>query len=187
MECRLKVFSRKFVVSSVALGASLAAILWGEQGFSAQTASAKPVAAKAASALPSLGRAAGAEALRARRDKMKELGGDYKAIVDELRKRKPSLDVIQPSAQDVADRSALLTGWFPKGSGPETGMKTGAKPEIWNHLDDFNALGKAASVSAMKLKAAADAGDLNAIRQQVDETGNACKSCHDKYRNKVDE
>jgi cytochrome c556 len=171
---------------SIALGCSVAGAATQPAKPAAKVAAAKSaakpaVAPKAAPAPAMLSRAAGIEASKSRTQKMKDLGGDYKTIVDELKKRRPNLELIQFSANNVGDRSPQLVNWFPRGSGPEVG-KTKAKPEIWTHFDDFTVLGKAAAVSAAKLRAAADGGDMDAIRAASQDMGQACKACHDKYR-----
>jgi cytochrome c556 len=190
----LNVTEGKFVVAAILLGLTLAstAVVASAQtskpapkAAAVKAAPAKGAPAKAPpkpAAVAILSRPAGIEASKARQQKMKDLGGDYKAIVDELKKRRPNLETIEPAANNVADRSALLANWFPRGSGPEVGQNTKAKPEIWAHFDDFSGLAKTATTSASKLRVAAASGDLNAIKAASEETGVACKACHDKYR-----
>ena len=89
--------------------------------------------------------AAGLQAaqIKPRQDKLRDMGGALKAINDELKKRKVDWDnVIMPNAQTIKDRSGYLLNWFPKGSGPEAGVKTYALPAIWQKQDDFTKTGQ---------------------------------------------
>src|SRR5215831_10885172 len=87
--------------------------------------------------------------IKPRQDKLRDMGGALKAINDELKKGKVDWDnTIIPNAQTIKDRSAYLLNWFPKGSGPEAGVKTYALPAIWQKQDDFTKLGKAAQAEA---------------------------------------
>src|SRR3569623_995106 len=79
-----------------------------------------------------------AAARGARQDKLRDMGGALKAITDELKKPKVDWDnVIIPNAATIKQRSAYLLNWFPKGSGPEAGVKPYALPAIWQKQDDF--------------------------------------------------
>jgi cytochrome c556 len=121
--------------------------------------------------------------IKARQDKLRDMGGAFKAVDDELKKRSPDWDnAILPNAQTVQSRSSYLLTWFPRGSGPESGVKTYALPAIWQKADDFNKLGKAAQVEAAKLNQIAATRDASALKAQAVALGKACKACHDSYR-----
>jgi cytochrome c556 len=121
--------------------------------------------------------------IKPRQDKLRDMGGALKAIDDELKKRTVDWDnVVLPNAQTLKDRSGYLLNWFPKGSGPESGVKTYALPAIWQKNDDFVKLGKAAQAEIAKLSQAANGKDAEALKAQSLATGKACKACHDSYR-----
>lgn len=123
--------------------------------------------------------------IKPRQDKLRDMGGALKAITDELKKPKVDWDnVIIPNTQTIKDRSAYLLNWFPKGSGPEAGVKTYALPAIWQKQDDFTKLGKAAQAEAIKLDQVANSKNLDALRTEAVTMGKACKACHDDYRSK---
>jgi cytochrome c556 len=83
-------------------------------------------------------------------------------------------------AEIVAFVSKLpLRGFQP---GTDMGGDTKAKPEIWENMDDFKA--KLEKMQQETAKLPEVAGDFNALKAQVGETGKACKACHDKYKNK---
>lgn len=93
-----------------------------------------------------------------------------------------------PYDKDAASRSAKFIDalidmpWDGFAPGTETGAPTKAKPEIWKDKATFDKFGREAKVETGKLVSAAGT-DLAALRAQVQATGNACKNCHDKFRN----
>lgn len=123
--------------------------------------------------------------IKPRQDKLRDMGGALKAITDELKKPKVDWDnTIILNAQTIKDRSAYLLNWFPKGSGPEAGVKTYALPAIWQKTDDFTKLGKAMQGEAIKLEQVAASRNVDALRAEAVAMGKACKACHDDFRSK---
>jgi cytochrome c556 len=128
-----------------------------------------------------LAQSAGAQAVKARQANFKQLGGAFKTINDQLKTDKPDLAIIKASAEKMQALAAQEATWFPAGSGPEAGVKTAARPEIWSDAAGFAAGVKLLQAETTKLAAAADGG-LGAVKAQVPATGKACAACHDKYR-----
>lgn len=121
--------------------------------------------------------------IKSRQDKLRDMGGALKAIDDELKKRNVDWDnIILPNTETLQSRSSFLLNWFPKGSGPESGVKTYALPAVWQKGDDFIRLGKAMQAETAKLAQVAAGKDAAALKAQVFATGKACKACHDNYR-----
>jgi cytochrome c556 len=121
--------------------------------------------------------------IKSRQDKLRDMGGALKAIDDELKKRSQDWDnTIAPNAQTLKDRSAYLLNWFPKGTGPESGVKTYALPSVWQKPDDFTRLGKAMQAEVAKLAQIAGSKDAGALKAQAFALGKTCKACHDDYR-----
>ncbi|RPH66556.1 MAG: cytochrome c [Burkholderiales bacterium] len=58
--------------------------------------------------------------------------------------------------------------------------ETGAKPGLFQNMDDVRKLSERLNGETGKLVTAA--GSLDSLRTQVGATGAACKACHDKYR-----
>jgi cytochrome c556 len=124
----------------------------------------------------------GGKAVLARQAHYKDLGQAFGGLNGELRKETPDKAGIAAGATTAAALAKELPSWFPKGSGPEAGVKTAAKAEIWTDAAGFAvAAGKLADETA-KLQQVATAGDLDAIKAQARATGGACKNCHDTYR-----
>jgi cytochrome c556 len=122
------------------------------------------------------------QALLARQAHFREQSAGFKAINDELKKDAPDKAVIVANASRIKGTAASLPTWFPKGSGPETGLKTAAKAEIWTDAEGFDRVATQLQAETVKLEQIAMAGDLDAIRTQARAVGGACGACHAKYR-----
>ena len=119
---------------------------------------------------------------KARLDNYKKIGTAFKTINDGLKADKPDTKAIADQAKIIKDLAPHIPSWFPRGSGPETGIKTRAKADIWSDWGTFTASAKGLQTEAGKLQTIAMKGDVDAIKAQVKATGGACKTCHDKFR-----
>jgi len=63
------------------------------------------------------------------------------------------------------------------------GQKTRVKPEFFQQQDKVKELAMAYIKEANELQKIAASGDAAAVKLQFGKTGEACKACHDKYRN----
>jgi len=121
--------------------------------------------------------------IKSRQDKLRDMGGALKGVDDELKKRNPDWDnVIGPAVETLQSRGKYLLEWFPRGSGPESGLKTYALPALWQKPDDFTKLGKAMMAETVKMKQIALTKDAAGLRAEVAAVGKSCKACHDSYR-----
>ncbi len=59
------------------------------------------------------------------------------------------------------------------------------KPEAWENFTDFKRLGKALKVSIDTLAKTASGNDAAATRAAIGKVGEACKACHDSYREEM--
>ncbi|UTP41033.1 cytochrome c [Phenylobacterium sp. LH3H17] len=122
------------------------------------------------------------KAVALRQSGYKETGKSFKAINDELKKDAPRTKLIAAEAKKVHGFSLAIPKWFPKGSGPESGLKTRAKSDIWAEPAKFAEATKAFQVESQKLRVAARKGDVEAIKLQVKATGGSCGGCHKPFR-----
>ena len=90
--------------------------------------------------------------------------------------------VAETSAAIVADMSKLPWAGFVAGT--ETGGNTKAKPEIWTEQAKFKENNEKLMAQTPKLAVAAKTGDLAALKTAFSATAEACKACHDDFRNK---
>ena len=161
-----------------------------EQAAERNTAAASPNAAvdsgtDAGKANAVLGAAVSGDQAKAlmeeRHEGMEDIGDAFKAVNAQLKGSSPDVAAIQKDAATIATLAGKSATWFPPGTGPDVG-KTRAKAAIWQKPDDFAAKDKVFHDAAQAFKAAADSGDVAAIKAQAGELGKACKACHDPYR-----
>jgi cytochrome c556 len=124
----------------------------------------------------------GAKAVVARQANYRQLGEAFVGLTDEAKKDAPDKAVIAADAVKLKALAADLPTWFPKGSGPEAGVKTRAKPEIWTDAEGFDTAATRLRDETAKLQEVSAAGDIEAIRTQRRATAAACKTCHDRYQ-----
>lgn len=110
------------------------------------------------------------------------MGSHMQRIKAELSTSKPRLEVLRASA-DLIDRlkTVPFEAFVP---GTDEVENTAAKPEIWTEPDRFKKLAEQMQDRVTELDNAARAGDVAALRSAFDETGKACKRCHDDFRRK---
>ncbi len=124
------------------------------------------------------------QAMDARHEGFEEIGGAFKKINDAL-KAGGSLDAdLAAAARTINARAQQVSGWFPQGSGPESGRKTDARAEIWQQPDAFAQRREAFVTEAGKLAELAAAEDAAGFAEQVRAVGGTCKGCHDDFRAK---
>jgi cytochrome c556 len=118
-----------------------------------------------------------------------DLGAAVKNIKDLLESSAPSMVELRGYAQSVDDIAHYqeTQDWFPRGSGPEAGVKTKAKPEIWAKPDEFQKWRKTLPIEADKLLALVTShATIAALKAQHHALGEACAGCHKVYREKED-
>ncbi len=123
-----------------------------------------------------------AEVIKARQEKLKDLGEQMKAIGGQAKSGTLDRAVMAAAAAKAVAYAKDLPTWFPKGAGPEAGVKTAAKPEIWAQPDDFKAAAEKLPPEAEMLAEVVTNGDTPAIFAQLQATGKACQGCHKQFR-----
>ena len=79
-----------------------------------------------------------ADTIAARQANFKVMGKSFKGIIDQMKAPAADFVVIKTNADALAKAASKVHGFFPKGTGPEAGVKTHALPAIWAKPDDFN-------------------------------------------------
>ena len=116
-----------------------------------------------------------------RHEGMEDIGDAMKLVSVQLKGDNPDLAAVREGAATIARLSPEVKGWYPPGTGPDVG-KTRAKPAIWEKPDDFASKARAFEPVAQRFNAAAQGGDVAAIKAAHAELGKSCKACHDPYR-----
>ena len=126
--------------------------------------------------------AAPSDQIRIRIEGYRELGAALKAINDGLRTPSPQLVAIRTAVRRIRDAANQQYNWFPAGSGPRPGHRTGAKSEIWTQAPRFRQLQNGFTARANALEQAVAGGNVNMIRNAARTLGASCKACHDQFR-----
>jgi cytochrome c556 len=129
--------------------------------------------------------AAAPDTIKTRQAGLKDMGEAFKAVRDELQGGKDAAK-IKVAAATINQHALEMKNWFPAGTGPETKIKTAAKPEIWTDNAKFVAARERLVEETGKFVAVANSGDMAAIGGGVRGLGGACKNCHDSFRVKED-
>lgn len=123
-----------------------------------------------------------ADDARSRISNFRELGASFKTVNDAIRTPEPQVMLVQIAARQIVNASRQMPGWFPTGSGPESGAKTKAKAEIWKQGAKFKQAQDAFSAQAIKFQQAAQSGNVTIMRAAARNLGMTCKGCHDSFR-----
>jgi cytochrome c556 len=113
---------------------------------------------------------------------MRTVGGHMSSLSGILRGQ-VHLENLGVHAQGMADLAKIVPSVFPEGSGV---AKSEALPEIWENPDDFKAAIDKFVEAANGMSAAANDGDRAAIGPAMNALGQACKGCHDNFREEHD-
>ena len=122
------------------------------------------------------------DAIKYRQGEFAVIGWNFGSMAAMAKGKKPyNAEEFARNAEIVAFMSKLpLEGFTP---GSETG-DTRAKPDIWLNMEDFKAKLEKMQQEVDALAKVAKTGNFDASKDQLGEAGQACKSCHDKYREK---
>lgn len=123
-----------------------------------------------------------AEIVASRQNSFKQMGRAQKMLGDELRKPAPDINVIRAQANTLAGLAPQVNRWFPRGSGVESGAKTGALPAVWQQTPLFNTKASQFTNAARALQRAAAGGNVAQIRAALPAVGGSCKGCHDTFK-----
>jgi cytochrome c556 len=123
-------------------------------------------------------------AIKERQEFYKDIGKSMKGIGEELKSSSPNVADIQKLAANIDAAAPKVPSFFPAGTGPEAGVKTGAKAEIWQKPDEFKKDAADFAAAAHVLNVAAQSGDVAAIKDAAGKIGEACKACHQTFREK---
>lgn len=121
----------------------------------------------------------------ARQKAMKGNGAAAKTLTGIVRGEQPwNQQAVVEAATNINTTAKEIPGFFPQGSGPESGAKTAALPAIWTNFPDFTAKAKELEAASDKMVQLAKANDEAGVKAQFPVVGKACGGCHENYRAK---
>ena len=123
-------------------------------------------------------------AIKDRQDFYKALGKSMKGLAEELKSSSPNVAELKKFAADIDTAAPKIPTLFPTGTGTEAGVKTAAKAEIWQKSDEFKKDAADMAAAAHALNVTAQSGDVAAIKDAAGKLGEACKTCHQIFREK---
>ena len=123
-----------------------------------------------------------AEVVKMRLEGLRQLGAAFKNVNDELKSSAPNAYLLELFARQIRDAAKEQYNWFPAGSGPQPGIKTGAKPEIWEKPADFKAAQDAFAAQAASFMEVVSSKDVEKIRAQTKPLSQSCGGCHRTFR-----
>ena len=101
---------------------------------------------------------------------------------------KGAIDAGQPlasqrfSTRSLARWAHAVPGMFPAGSGPEAGVPSNARAEIWSDRAGFEARAADYAAAADRLAELAAGDDAAAFAEQWTAVRATCQACHDGYK-----
>lgn len=124
-----------------------------------------------------------ADVINDRQQAFKKVGTAFKVIHYEVSNSSPDAAKIAAAVAEIKASTDRIASWFPSGSGPESGLKTHAKADIWTDASGFAAT--CAAFTRQVEKSARQLGDPRERAAWKDSSaalGQSCKDCHDTYR-----
>ncbi|MAK60201.1 MAG: cytochrome C [Ponticaulis sp.] len=122
------------------------------------------------------------EMIEPRQHNLKDLGGAFKTVSDQIRSDEPNISEIQFATAEVKTHAENMKFWFPAETSPSSGVPTDALPAIWEQKMDFDAMVEQFYTASVTLDAAAQAGDVEGVTAAFRPVGGTCSTCHDSYR-----
>lgn len=124
--------------------------------------------------------ATGADLIGVRKASFRQLGASFKAVRDGIAGN--DLTKIRQASGQIAQAGRSIYSWFPRGSGPQAGVKTSIRPEVWAKPTEFRAAQDAFARESQSFQSVASGSDISAIRSAMRRLGATCKGCHDSFR-----
>ncbi len=158
------------------------AVVGGAAIAAAQTGGSRVATVSGTSGAQGAG-ASAADVINTRQQAFKKAGTAFKVIHNEVSNSSPDAAKIAAAIAEIKASTDRIATWFPPGSGPQSGLKTHAKPEVWTDANGFAAT--CAAFLRQVEKSARQLGDPRERAAWKDSSaalGQACKDCHDSYR-----
>jgi cytochrome c556 len=129
--------------------------------------------------------AAAQKAVEIRQSVLKLMGWNFSPTIGPMMANKMKFDaaVVQKDAARLEALAPMIPDAFALDTHLVAGLKTRARADIWTHMADFKAKDDDLVKAVTALAAVAKNGDEAAFRQAAVVVSDACRACHDSYRN----
>ncbi|HYC02443.1 MAG TPA: cytochrome c [Azospirillaceae bacterium] len=124
-----------------------------------------------------------AAVVEARQTQMKRLKDVMKTVTGYVKDGAGTPADVKAAALVASDVASKVPNLYPKGTQVGVG-KSETLPAAWEQWDKFLAANKAMGEAGVKLAAAADTGNKDAIAGAFKGLGASCGACHDNFRQK---
>lgn len=94
----------------------------------------------------------------------------------------PDPKQVEQHATRLAELASELLSHFPKGTGPEAGVPTLARRDVWTRSTEFKGLAEGMQDLATQLAEAARANELGDLKAQAMTLDATCVGCHRDFR-----
>jgi len=108
--------------------------------------------------------------------------GNHAGAAAKLVKGKVDADHLQHHADAIAAIAPAVEDIWWDGSGPDSGVDTRAKANIWSEMDEFEDKIDDFQTAAENFQGAVDGGNRGQIIKAFKALGDSCGACHDTYR-----
>jgi cytochrome c556 len=123
-----------------------------------------------------------ADTISARQAEFKKMGRAMKGVNDQMKQSSPDIGTIRSNAAIMVGVADYVRHAFPRGTGPESGVKTDALPIIWTNNREFNKRMNGLVSATRGLQKAAASGDVAKVKAAFPAVGGACKGCHETFK-----
>lgn len=123
-----------------------------------------------------------AQIVHARVSHFKTLGRTAKSLRDQIWRSHPNWNVVADDARQIERLAAALPSWFPAGSGKGHGIRTRTSAAIWSQPQLFARAAQRLLNRAKDVDQAAASRNLQTLRMRTRALGQACASCHRRFR-----
>jgi cytochrome c556 len=128
--------------------------------------------------------AAAQKAVEIRQSLLTLMGWNFAPTIGPMMAGKLKYDpaVVQKDAARLEALAPMIPDAFEIDTRAATGLKTHARAAIWTNMADFKAKDDDLIKALAHLSAVAKSGDEDAFKQAAMTVSNACRACHDNYR-----
>lgn len=117
--------------------------------------------------------------IKYRQNQMAAMGGHMGSIAALLKGEVDFIEQLPAHARALADTAAFTESVFKEQA---TSNQSTAKATIWTDWERFSEYAETLQLATAKLAQAAADEDQRALRRAMSDVGRACKSCHDRFR-----